>query len=151
MTEYEYDSMAKFLERLVHTRTAAKDLTAERRIQQALARQPFAAYFLVQRSMSLELALERARQKIRELEGEPAASQPAPQLSGFLDGAELVWGRNAETAVIGPSALPDAAAPEAGPSHITLEDRCVRFIGKHTVALWAGIALVGVTVAVLMR
>jgi len=28
MTEYEYDSMMKFLDRLIHTSTAAKDLTA---------------------------------------------------------------------------------------------------------------------------
>ena len=63
MTEYEYDSMMKFLDQLIHTKTAAKDLTAERRIKQALERQPFAAYFLVQRARSSRLKAHGRRSR----------------------------------------------------------------------------------------
>jgi hypothetical protein len=150
MTEYEYDWMMRFLDRLIHTRTAAKDLTAERRIKQALERQPFAAYFLVQRAMSLELALEGARQKIKELEGAPTMAAPAPELSNFLGGGESTWGVDDEAAPVSQAQQCPQVKNEAAPKFLTLEDRCVRFIGNNTAAIWLGIVAMGVLVAVFM-
>jgi hypothetical protein len=147
MTEYEYDSMMKFLDQLIHTKTAAKDLTAERRIKQALERQPFAAYFLVQRAMSLELALEGARQKIKELEGASAMAAPSPELSNFLGGGESAWGVDGEAADLRQAQQTQELKSVAAPKILTLEDRCVRFIGNNTAAIWLGIAAMGVLVA----
>lgn len=147
MTEYEYDSMMKFLDRLIHIRTAAKDLTAERRIKQALERQPFAGYFLVQRAMSLELALDAAREKIKALEGKQVTNQPSPQLSSFLGGGELAWGGNLETLEVRQSPHSSEPTADARPSHITLEDKCLRFIGNNTAAIWIGIAVAGLLAA----
>ncbi len=147
MTEYEYDSMMKFLDQLIHTRTAAKDLTAERRIKQALDRQPFAAYFLVQRAMSLELALEGARQKIKELEGAPAMAAPSPELSNFLGGGESNWGVDDEAVHVRQSQQVPQVKNNPAPKFLTLEDRCVRFIGNNTAAIWIGIAAMGVLAA----
>lgn len=147
MTEYEYDSMMRFLDQLIHTRTAAKDLTAERRIKQALERQPFAAYFLVQRAMSLELALEGARQKIKELEGAPAMAAPSPELSIFLGGGERAWGVDDEAADLRQPQQTQESKTDVRPKFLTLEDRCVRFIGNNTAAIWIGIAAMGVLAA----
>jgi hypothetical protein len=147
MTEYEYDSMMKFLDQLIHTKTAAKDLTAERRIKQALERQPFAAYFLVQRAMSLELALKGARQKIKELEGAPAMTAPSPELSIFLGGGESAWGVDDEAVHVRQAQQAQEAKNISAPKFLTLEDRCVRFIGNNTAAIWIGIAAMGVLAA----
>ena len=148
MTEYEYDSMMKFLDRLIHTRTAAKDLTAERRIKQALERQPFAAYFLVQRAMTLEIALEGARQRIHELEGAPATAAPSPELSNFLGAGESTWGVDGEAVHVRQAQQAQGVKNTPAPKFLTLEDRCVRFIGNNTAAIWIGIAAMGVLVAV---
>jgi hypothetical protein len=147
MTEYEYDSMMRFLDQLIHTRTVAKDLTAERRIKQALERQPFASYFLVQRAMTLELALEVARQKIRELEGAPAMAAPAHELSNFLGGGESTWGVDDQTAHVRLAQQSQEANTVAMPTHLTLEDKCLRFIGNNTAAIWIGLAVTGLLVA----
>jgi hypothetical protein len=147
MTEYEYDSMMKFLDQLIHTKTAAKDLTAERRIKQALERQPFAAYFLVQRAMSLELALEGARQQIKELGGAPAMAAPAPELSNFLGGGESTWGVDDEATHVRQSQHAQGVKNSPTPKFLTLEDRCLRFIGNNTAAIWIGIAAMGVLAA----
>ena len=147
MTEYEYSSMMGFLDQLVHTRTDAKDLTAERRIKQALERQPFAAYFLVQRAMTLELALAAAQARIQALEGHPASPAPAPQTSQFLGAGGAVWGSGLEQPKT-PETHPATATRQDAPRYLTLEDKSVEFIVNNARAIWIGIGLLGIAAVI---
>ena len=142
MTEYEYSSMMDFLDKLVHTRTEAKDLTAERRIKQALERQPFSAYFLVQRAMTLEMALAAAQARIHELEGHPASPAPAPQTSQFLGAGAAVWGTGLDEPA--PAKTHTAPATSQHAPNLTAEDKSIEFIANNARAIWIGIGLLGV-------
>ena len=147
MTEYEYGSMMDLLNKLVHTRTEAKDLTAERRIKQALERQPFAAYFLVQRAMTLELALGAAQARIKELEGDRAPSVPQPETSAFLGAGAAVWGAGLNPPE-GPQAEHGEQAPLNAPARLTVEDKSVEFIANNARAIWIGIGLLGMAAVI---
>jgi hypothetical protein len=147
MTEYEYSSMMGFLDQLVHTRTDAKDLTAERRIKQALERQPFAAYFLVQRAMTLELALGAAQARIQALEGHPASTAPTPQTSQFLGAGAAVWGTGLDDPKT-PEAHRATATRQDAPRRLTLEDKSVEFITNNARAIWIGIGLLGMATVI---
>jgi hypothetical protein len=149
MTEYEYSSMMGFLDKLVHTRTEAKDLTAERRIKQALERQPFSAYFLVQRAMTLEIALSAAQARIKELEGQPASPVSAPQTSAFLGAGAAVWG----TGLNEPAPPKISVTPSAGPDtrRLTTEDKSIEFIANNARAIWVGIGLLALLAVIFKR
>ncbi len=149
MTEYEYSSMMNFLDRLVHTRTEAKDLTAERRIKQALERQPFSAYFLVQRAMTLEMALDAAHARIKELEGQPSNPAPAPELSQFLGAGAAVWGTGLDEPAP-PKARPTPSAKQDAPN-LTTEDKSIEFIANNARAIWVGIGLLGLLAVIFKR
>jgi hypothetical protein len=97
--------------------------------------------------MSLELALEGARHKIKELEGASVMAAPSPELSNFLGGGESAWGVDGEAADLRQAQQTQELKSVAAPKILTLEDRCVRFIGNNTAAIWIGIAAVGVLVA----
>ena len=142
MTEYEHSSMMDFLDKLVHTRTEAKDLTAERRIKQALERQPFSAYFRVQRAMTLEMALASAEARIKELEGQPASPAPVPQTSAFLGAGAAVWGTGLDEPA--PAKTRAGAATVADTPRLTTEDKSIEFIANNARAIWIGIGLLGV-------
>jgi hypothetical protein len=152
MTEYEYSSMMGFLDKLVHTRTVAKDLTAERRIKQALERQPFSAYFLVQRAMTLEIALSAAQARIKELEGHPASPAAAPQTSEFLGAGAAVWGTGLDEPET-PKAHPAATTTtrQEAPRRLTVEDKSIEFIANNARAIWVGIGLLALLAVIFKR
>lgn len=102
MTQQEQQALEHFLNQLVQAPPVAKNPQADSLIQAALAKQPDAAYLLVQRAILLEQALEQAKAQISQLQG---------QGGGFLP-RNNPWlaGGGAAQAVAAP------AAPAAGPA-----------------------------------
>lgn len=114
MTPKERELLLGFLQQLEQTRPGAKDAEAENLIRDVAARQPDAAYLLVQRAMGLDLALQAAQGQIAKLQADlNAAKAPAPASTGFLDNPNA-WGRQAVP--LGASSQPQqgARAPVAG-------------------------------------
>lgn len=102
----ERDQLGRFLQLLAQAQAGAKDPEAQAMIEEACARQPDAAYLLIQRVLQLEHALKEATQK-----------------SSFIGDANA-WGRApvgmqpAEAAgpqAVGQSPTPLAAQPAAQP------------------------------------
>lgn len=125
MTPKERELLANFLQQLEHSSAGVKDAEAQDMILQATARQPDAAYLLVQRAMGLDLALQAAQAQITKLQADlSAAKSPAPATAGgFLDNPNA-WGRQATPVgaqspasrpLFGPGSQPPAtaAAPAA--------------------------------------
>ncbi|MEG0676236.1 MAG: DUF2076 family protein [Comamonas sp.] len=102
MTFQEQQLLRELFERLAQTRGAPKDAQAEAEIRQGLAAVPDAAYWLAQRSLLLENALQQAQQQISQAAAR--ASGAGSFLSGGLD---THFGR-------GP--LPSYEAPQAAPA-----------------------------------
>ena len=118
MTPKERELLQNFLQQLEQTRAGAKDAEAEAMIRDVSARQPDAAYLLVQRAMGLDLALQAAQAQIAKLQADlDAARTPAPAATGFLDSPNA-WGRQAVPLSPSPQALRPvaSAAPAASPS-----------------------------------
>jgi hypothetical protein len=66
-----------------------KDTEAESLIKEAIARQPDAAYLLVQRAMQLEQALQATQAQLQKVQAELDQSRP-PSRGGFLN--DPAWG-----------------------------------------------------------
>lgn len=81
MNTLERVQLTSFLQQLTQAALAAKDAEAEKLILEACARQPDAAYLLVQRSMLLDQALRLAQAEIARLQspynGAPSGSSSA--------------------------------------------------------------------------
>ena len=84
MTLQERDDLTRFLQLLVQAQSGPKDPDAQALIGEAVARQPDAAYLLVQRVLQLEHALKEATQPKTSFVGDanawgraPVASQPS--------------------------------------------------------------------------
>jgi hypothetical protein len=105
MTPQEREQLTRFLDQLVEARVSDKDPEAETLIRAAAARQPDAAYLLVQRAMLLEQALDSATAQIARLEGQVRASQNRGQ-SSFLGGGNP-WA-SASSALTKPGGVPGA-------------------------------------------
>jgi hypothetical protein len=71
----ERQLLERFLTRLTEAQVTAKDPEADRLIREAMARQPDAAYLLVQRALLLERALENAKAELQELRKRPLLSR----------------------------------------------------------------------------
>lgn len=99
MTPQEQQALEGFLTQLTQASAGAKDAQADALITAAAARQPDAAYLLVQRAMLLDHAIETAKARITTLEAQLQAAQ-ANGSGRFLD-AENAWGNNANRAVPG--------------------------------------------------
>ena len=84
MNSQERDQLTQFLKQLGEARVGTKDDEAERLIQATVAKQPNAAYLLVQRAMLVEQALNVAKAQIADLQKQ-AQTAPAGN-SGFLGG-----------------------------------------------------------------
>lgn len=113
MSPQETQVLESFLNQLVQARAGAKDPQADALIAQALARQPDAAYLLVQRSLLLDQALASAKAQIAQLQNQVQAAQGSS--SSFLDSANT-WGNSANAAPVRPSvpaSTPVAASPYA--------------------------------------
>ncbi|WP_367026894.1 DUF2076 domain-containing protein [Methylococcus sp. ANG] len=72
MNTEERQVLERFLSRLTDIKGIDKNPEADRLIQGAVARQPDAAYLLIQRNLLLEKALENAKARIEELQRQPA-------------------------------------------------------------------------------
>lgn len=123
MIPLEKQLLERFLQQLTAARADQKDAEAEALIRQAYARQPDAAYLLVQRAMQLEQAYEATRNELQKLEAELQQARGTKQ-GGFLNDP-YAWGsqtRSPPTAPVpgntsGRQPVPGLnAAPGAGPS-----------------------------------
>ena len=125
MSLQETQALETFLNQLVQARAGAKDPQAEALIADAMAKQPEAAYLLVQRSMLLDQALAAAKAQITHLQSQLQAAQEARGAQGtqgasssFLDPANA-WGNSAGAApvrssvpAVAPVSAPYAAQPQ---------------------------------------
>lgn len=107
MTPQETQALERFLTQLAQARAAAKDPQAESMIADAVARQPDAAYLLVQRALLLDHALASAREQNAALQAQLQAAQAGGSRS-FLD-ADNAWGNSAYRTA--PAAVAAAPAP----------------------------------------
>lgn len=113
MTPQEMQALEGFLTQLTQARAGAKDPQADALIAQAVARQPDAAYLLVQRAMMLDHALASAKTQIDTLQSQLQMAQ-ANGTNRFLD-ADNAWGNSAGRAAPNPVMPPAMAAPVSVP------------------------------------
>lgn len=116
MSPDEFRLLTNFLNQLNQVGAVTKDPQAASLIAEAVARQPDAAYLLVQRALLQDQALNTARERIATLESQlrsiPATS--AVQSSSFLDSGSNAWGRSAASTPMQSTAVAPAqyaAAP----------------------------------------
>ena len=109
MSPQEQQALENFLAQLTQARVGAKDPQAEARILDAVARQPDAAYLLVQRAMLLDQALASAQAQIATLQNQLQAAQ-AGRSTSFMDSANN-WGSHASSPAPNPAYAPQQAAP----------------------------------------
>lgn len=123
MNTQEREQLSSFLQQLAQAQALQKDEEAQAMINSAVARQPDAAYLLVQRALILDGALKNAQAQITQLQAQLAQSKAAAPATSFLDAN--AWGRSPVASVATPQpstptmasapALP-AAAPMAAPA-----------------------------------
>lgn len=96
MTPQDVQALEAFLSQLTQARVDTKDPQAAALIADAAARQPDAAYLLVQRSMLLDRALQNAQTQIASLQTQLQAAQAASGNGGrgFIDN-DNAWGNSA--------------------------------------------------------
>lgn len=121
MSPQETQMLQNFLDQLVQVKGTVKDPQAQTMIQDAYARQPDAAYLLVQKTLLMEQALSNANRQIadlqaelRELRSQPAAAAGNSQ-SGFLNSASGGWGNSAPARSLNTAAVP-AQVMQAAPA-----------------------------------
>jgi len=110
MSPQEIQSLQDFLNQLTQVRGIAKDPQADALIANAVARQPDAAYLLVQRAMLVEQALNNAKTQIASLQSQMQATQSAPARSFFDANA---WGNTPAPAPMMASAPAPMQTPAA--------------------------------------
>ncbi|CAJ0822780.1 hypothetical protein LMG19087_04986 [Ralstonia wenshanensis] len=113
MSPQEQQALENFLAQLTQARAGAKDPQAEARILDAVARQPDAAYLLVQRAMLLDQALASAQAHIATLQNQLQAAQ-AGRSASFMDSANN-WGSHAGSPTPTPAYAPQQPAPAQMP------------------------------------
>jgi hypothetical protein len=114
MNPQEKELLSRFLQQLASAEAAQKDAEAEAAIRDAVARQPDAAYLLVQRTLQLEQLLQASQQQVKKLEAEQGSSK-----GGFLN--DPAWGSRpsaapAQQQLAGQHAAPATAATAARPA-----------------------------------
>lgn len=105
MTTEERQALSQFLQQLATAPAPNKLPEADSLIRETLAKQPDAAYLLVQRSMLLEQALNAAKAQIAQLQSQ---ARPAASQGGFL-------GNNPWTSPMAPAAAPAYAQQQPAP------------------------------------
>lgn len=114
MNPQEREQLTRFLQQLAQAQAGAKDVDAERLIQETCTRQPDANYLLVLRALLLEQALGTAQTEITRLQNELAGRNGVTGGgSGFLD--SNAWGNTptATRAPQGPAGFMQSAPPLA--------------------------------------
>jgi hypothetical protein len=96
MTLQEKELLTRFLEQLKEARLTSKDGEAEALIREGAARQPDAAYLLVQRAIQLEQLLAASQAEVQKLKSERAAAPAAAGGTSFLND-NYAWGRQANS------------------------------------------------------
>ncbi|MBV8622460.1 MAG: DUF2076 family protein [Herbaspirillum sp.] len=114
MSPQESQALQDFLNQLTQVRGIVKDAQADALISAAVARQPDAAYLLVQRALLMEQALNASKAQVASLQAQVQSLQAgAGAAPGFLDGN--AWG-NAPSASARPA---PAVAPAYVPGYAT--------------------------------
>lgn len=115
MTPQERDQLTLFLNQLAGAGAVTKDAEAEKLIRETVAKQPDAAYLLIQRAMLVEQALNIAKNQIAELQNQVQTASGKPS-TGFLSGGNP-WAQSLDRgANVG--GVPGAGSyqiPRAGP------------------------------------
>jgi uncharacterized protein len=112
MTVQERELLERFLQQMTAARAGQKDPEAEALIKEGVARQPDAAYLLVQRALQLEQALQATQAQAQKLQADLDQLRPASR-GGFL--SDPAWGSQ-PTAPVTQNATPTrqaAGAPTA--------------------------------------
>ena len=86
MNIQEREQLNQFLSQLVEVKLTGKNNEAENLIREAIARQPDAAYLLVQRCLLQDQALATAQAKIAELQNQLQQTNTASSGNSFLNG-----------------------------------------------------------------
>lgn len=119
MNVQEREQLTTFLQQLAQVQAGTKDEEAQAMIAGTFARQPDAAYLVVQRALFLDAALQEAQAQIAQLKAQLAQQHPAPAASSFLDAT--TWGRQpspvfSAPAMSNPSVQAVQPAPFAPPA-----------------------------------
>jgi hypothetical protein len=117
MTLQEKELLARFLEQLAHAQPPRKDAEADALIRETAARQPDAAYLLVQRALQLEQLLQASQEQLRTLNAERGQTRPAA--ATFLSdpnawGSRAIAGAAPQTPARAPALSPAAAPAQRG-------------------------------------
>lgn len=86
MTAQERDQLQQFLAALRQQRSLPKDAVAEGLIREAMVQQPDAPYWLVQRTLALQLALNTAQARMAQLQAQCDAAATASGVTRPDDG-----------------------------------------------------------------
>lgn len=117
MTPQERELLTQFLNQLAEARAGEKNAEAEALIREAVARQPDAAYLLVQRTILQEQALNAAKTQIAQLQNQLQNARSGNRESGFLGGGNP-WSQASESPA-NASGVPGAGnyqVPRAAPA-----------------------------------
>ena len=101
MNVQEREQLTTFLQQLAQVQAGTKDEEAQVMIAGTFARQPDAAYLVVQRALLLDAALQEAQAQIAQLKAQLAQQRPAPAASSFLDAT--TWGRQPSPVLSAPA------------------------------------------------
>ncbi|MGZ5577311.1 MAG: DUF2076 domain-containing protein [Methylobacter sp.] len=114
MNTQERDQLNQFLKQLIEVKLTEKNTEAETMIREAVARQPDAAYLLVQRSLLLEQALNEAKTKISELQNQLQKNSPVSSTGGFFVNDPWAQAPSKPTAVPGAGSYHQIPAASTG-------------------------------------
>jgi hypothetical protein len=92
MTLQEKELLTRFLQLLMGAQAGQKDADAEALIRDAVARQPDAAYLLVQRTMQLEQLLQSSQEQVKNLQTELEQARAGSSSGGSFLNDPNAWG-----------------------------------------------------------
>lgn len=101
MNLQEREQLTTFLQQLAQVQAGSKDEEAQAMIASTFARQPDAAYLVVQRALLLDAALQDAQAQMAQLKAQLAQQRPTPAASSFLDAT--TWGRQPSPVLSAPA------------------------------------------------
>jgi hypothetical protein len=125
MTVTERDELAKFLSGLHQTRLAFEDSYASSQIRETVALNPQGQYAMTMRCILLEKELAALRGQ---------SQSPTPPLQ-FLGATLGDWNVNARP-MPKSAAVAGAAAKEAIPLHLLMEEKAINFLGNNPFKVW---------------
>jgi hypothetical protein len=92
MTLQEKELLTRFLQLLTSARAGQRDAEAEALIRDAVARQPDAAYLLVQRTLQLEQLLQASQEQVKSLQTELDQARGGSTSTGSFLNDPNAWG-----------------------------------------------------------